>query len=222
MPDQTSGANQQPEQLPGRGVGALLSFLVPGLGQIYQGLIRKNRDRLIKGVFFLVTLWGMFFYGMWLGRWQNVYLPHMQEQLIAEGRPLMVLNRQLPPFLGNVYTRLQYAGQFWIGVLAWPALWNYAFPDKPIFGSFQASPGAVPAGRDQEERRYDALQQALQRQNELALDPEMGKRWDIAWVYTVIAGVLNILVIYDAWSGPVALTRRPEPDQKEEEKGNEK
>ena len=28
------------------------------------------------------------------------------------------------------------------------------------------------------------------------------KRWDLGWVYTIIAGVLNILVIYDALAGP--------------------
>ena len=28
------------------------------------------------------------------------------------------------------------------------------------------------------------------------------KRWDLGWVYTVIAGVLNVLVIYDALAGP--------------------
>ena len=34
-------------------------------------------------------------------------------------------------------------------------------------------------------------------------DSDLGKRFDIAWVYTVIAGVLNLLVIYDAWAGPI-------------------
>jgi hypothetical protein len=28
------------------------------------------------------------------------------------------------------------------------------------------------------------------------------KTWDLGWVYTVIAGVLNVLVIYDALAGP--------------------
>jgi hypothetical protein len=28
------------------------------------------------------------------------------------------------------------------------------------------------------------------------------KTWDLAWVFTVIAGVLNIMVIYDAYAGP--------------------
>ena len=31
---------------------------------------------------------------------------------------------------------------------------------------------------------------------------EAVSRWDLGWVYTVIAGVLNILVIYDAFAGP--------------------
>ncbi len=38
----------------------LLSFLVPGLGQIYQG-------RVGKGVLFLVCIYALFFYGMYLG-----------------------------------------------------------------------------------------------------------------------------------------------------------
>jgi hypothetical protein len=29
------------------------------------------------------------------------------------------------------------------------------------------------------------------------------KLWDLGWVYTVIAGALNLLVIYDALAGPV-------------------
>ena len=37
------------------------------------------------------------------------------------------------------------------------------------------------------------------------LQGETGKRWDLGWVYTVIAGVLNILVIYDAFAGPTYL-----------------
>src|SRR5580700_10644948 len=41
-------------------IPGLLSLLVPGLGQIYQG-------RVAKGVLFLVCIYGLFFYGMWLG-----------------------------------------------------------------------------------------------------------------------------------------------------------
>ena len=35
------------------------------------------------------------------------------------------------------------------------------------------------------------------------LQRDGNKRWDLGWVYTVIAGVLNLLVIYDALAGPL-------------------
>jgi hypothetical protein len=192
---------------PARGLGALLSFLVPGVGQVYQGIISRDRNRWTKGLFFFVTLYGMFFYGMWLGQWKNVYLPHVQEQLIRDKKPLTLLGVPLSPFAGDLYTRLQYAGQFWIGIAAWPALWNYFVPETPIISSFQASPGAV-KNRDEFHRQEEATRKTEQEHNALQISPAMGKRWDIAWVYTVIAGVLNLLVIYDAWAGPVY--RRPE------------
>jgi hypothetical protein len=193
---------------PARMLAALLSFLVPGLGQIVQGLLSGNANRLSKGVFFLATLYFMFFYGMYLGQWRNVYLPHVQEQLIREGRPLAVMGVRLSPFVGDVYTRLQYAGQFWIGIAAWPALWNYFVPDTPILSQFQPSPGAVRQG--DEFLRRQALEQAEAEQIALQVAPGMGKLWDVAWVYTVVAGLLNLLVIYDAWAGPVY--RRPPAD----------
>ena len=192
-----------------RAVGAMLSFLVPGLGQIMQGLVRKNVNRLTKGLFFLVALWGMFFYGMWLGHWQNVYLPHKEEQQIVDGKRTTLFGRiTVSPLVGNLYTRLHYVGQFWIGVAAWPALWNYFYAEGPIFGEFQKSPGSVAKGndvqRDEDLRRFEGKQNELQK--------DMGRLWDIAWVYTVIAGVLNILVIYDAWAGPVHLRKTEAPD----------
>ena len=51
-----------------------------------------------------------------------------------------------------------------------------------MFGSFQRAPS---------EDELNTLQR------------DGNKRWDLGWVYTVIAGALNILVIYDALSGPV-------------------
>src|SRR5262249_43749386 len=49
-------------------VPGLLSLLVPGLGQIHQG-------RVGKGLLFLVCIYTLFFYGLALGHWKNVYLP---------------------------------------------------------------------------------------------------------------------------------------------------
>jgi hypothetical protein len=41
------------------------------------------------------------------------------------------------------------------------------------------------------------------------LQREHHKKWELAWVYTVIAGVLNLLVIYDALAGPVVRDDEP-------------
>src|SRR5436309_11162106 len=96
---------------------ALLSYLVPGLGQIYQG-------RVGKGLLFLVSLYALFFYGMYLGRWSNVFLADT-----AARNPAW----KLPVWATNLYNRPHFAGQFWIGVAAWPAVWHYVYdpPNQP-------------------------------------------------------------------------------------------
>lgn len=191
---------------------ALLGFTVPGLGQIYQGIIGKDRNRLSKGIFFLASLWGMFFGGMWLGEWKNVYLPP-----VSKVKPVKVLSWQLPNFAGDLYTRLHYAGQFWVGAAAWPALYHYYFPESRLLwfpegtfvGDYQR---LLPKGKKLDAGQLrDELQKAEDAMNEAQYDPSVGRRWDIAWVYTVIAGVLNLLVIYDAWAGPVHPRREEQP-----------
>jgi hypothetical protein len=144
---------------------------------MYQG-------RFSKGVLFLVCLYGLFFTGMALGSWRNVYLPDT-----SRNNPW-----NLPTPLANLYNRLAFAGQFWIGVAAWPAVWQYLTYDDEkkadsIFGTFERAPreGRGPDDPDDEINK-------LQREGD--------KTWDLGWVYTVIAGVLNVLVIYDAYAGP--------------------
>jgi hypothetical protein len=157
-------------------LAGLLSYLVPGLGQIYQG-------RVAKGVLFLVCLYGLFFAGMAMGQWQNVYL--VDNALDADpwtNNPL-----HLPRPVANLYNRLHFAGQFWIGVAAWPALWQYNNLPVP---SEQTSPFWHNFERAPDENKL----------NEFLTNSD--KTPDLAWVYTVIAGVLNILVIYDAFAGP--------------------
>ena len=153
---------------------ALLSYLVPGLGQIYQG-------RFGKGLLFMVCLLGMFFFGMSLGDWKNVWLSnrHANKEAIPG-------TGWISPLIND---RLAFAGQFWIGVAAWPAIlqynekWFITEQTSPFWHSFQKTP------------TEDEL-------NKMQADPPADKTWDLAWVYTVIAGVLNILVIYDALAGP--------------------
>lgn len=209
-----------PPRPPLRFLAALLSFAVPGLGQIVQGAVSGNRQRLAKGVFFLVSLLGMFMYGQWLGDWRVVYLPHFQEAMIKDD-PRKALRWPWPwppdkslmsPFAGDLRTRLPYVAQFWAGAAAWPALWNYFLPDLPLFGGYQASPGAVKAGENKSAR--ELLAEADQADSDEQFAPGVGRIADLAWMYTVIAGVMNLLVIYDAWAGPVRRVPAPKEEKK--------
>jgi hypothetical protein len=159
-------------------VAAFLSYLIPGLGQLTQGRVRK-------GLLFMVSLYALFFYGMYLGSFKNVYLPdyHQNEPTV---------NR----LASDIYTRFQFVGQFPIGMIAWPAVYQYVVytpndPNPPLMG-FMRAPDMDEINR-------------LQRDGD--------KTWDLGWVYTVIAGVLNVLVIYDALAGPAFREVKSAPPQ---------
>lgn len=178
MPSQQPEPSSSAEPLPPvklDPLAAILSYLIPGLGQVYQG-------RVGKGLLFFFGLYLLFFYGMWMGQWRNVWLPD------ATQLPNVAIGWQQPEgILKALAYRPQFLGQFWIGIAAWPAAYQYINYDEtkdtgPVFGKFERTPS----------------------ENELNdLQRNGSKRWDLGWVYTVIAGVLNLLVIYDAFAGPM-------------------
>ncbi len=168
---------------------AFLSYLVPGLGQLAQG-------RISKGLLFFVGVYGLFFYGLALGQWHNVYF--------ADSAPPQRAG-SWPRFVGNLINRPQFAGQVWIGVAAWPAIYHY-WNDAP------------PESWDHK-RNVEALEKlpwwkqigvALPEEQVNKMQRDGDKRWDLGWVYTVIAGVLNVLVIYDALAGPAFINGVPD------------
>lgn len=163
-------------------LAAFLSYLLPGLGQVVQG-------RIGKGLLFFVCLYGLFFYGLMLGSMKNVWLADATEQ----PRARVPILGEVQGLSKDVYYRFQFLGQFWIGVAAWPAVAQYIWTDTP------AEPGAVPNPTPILGRYMQAPTEA--EINTLLRDGN--KFWDLGWVYTVIAGALNILVIYDALAGPV-------------------
>src|ERR1700722_11568605 len=152
-------------------LAAFLSYVIPGLGQIYQG-------RFGKGFLFMVSLLGMFLLGQAMGNWQNVYIHEVDRQQPAQRG------------LSSLIMRWHYGGQFWIGAAAWPALWQHfkmPLPDKenhPFWHDLQKMP-----------KEEDV--------NKFLVSSD--KTPDLGWVYTVIAGMLNILVMYDAYAGPAFL-----------------
>lgn len=171
----------------------LLSYLVPGLGQVCQG-------RIAKGLLFCVALYGLFFYGMYLGQWQNVYVDYTETREV----------RQRTSMIENLLQKARFAGQFWIGIAAWPALAQYF--------SIDANQRPRP-----EEDRHPWLGRFQRKPSEEEINTQLrnaDKHPDLGWIYTVIAGVLNILVIYDAFAGPAfvaAAAKPPETARPQEE-----
>src|SRR3954467_11555218 len=102
-----NGAGPRPPPVKLDYVAAVLGYLIPGLGQLTQGRVRK-------GLLFLICLYALFFYGMYLGKGQNVYLPDNHTGDKNPGR-----------LASDIYTRFQFVGQFPIGMAAWPAIYQY-------------------------------------------------------------------------------------------------
>jgi hypothetical protein len=168
---------------------------------VYQG-------RVGKGLLFAACIYSLFFYGQALGSGtvmidgreqhvsSNVYLPDTAHKANPWGAP--------GRFIANLYNRPHFAGQLWVGVAAWPALWQYATYDErqeadPLLGTYQRTP------------KETVLNQ---------LQNESDKTWDLGWVFTVIAGVLNIMVIYDALAGPAFTPAGTESRASEVRHGN--
>jgi TM2 domain-containing membrane protein YozV len=126
-------------------VAALLSWLVPGLGQIYQGRTRK-------GLIVMLPILATVLAGLWLTAGRAAFWD-----------PRPGAGRQHLFFL---------ATQGEIGCVAIPAI-----ASAKLF-----------AGSGEDLSTWHR---------------RLGRFYDIGWLYTVIAGFMNLLVIYDALCGPM-------------------
>jgi TM2 domain-containing membrane protein YozV len=138
---------------------AVLAWLVPGLGHIYQG-------RVGKGILYAVSILSLYFLGLWLGEGKIVYW------------------RWVNPLNNPEKFCLYYLGQFFVGLPALPALIQGTLKhfglDPILWGILAEPPQNVING----------------------LHPRLGKLVEIGSMYTAVAGLLNILAIYDAYEGP--------------------
>jgi len=188
-------------------LAGFLAWLVPGLGHLYQG-------RTAKAILYFVCLMGTFAYGCYLGGSRE----------LGWGRVVYVAWR-------GDDTRWSYVCQVGIGLPALPALVqaNRARNDRdreagPMWGGFQAPP--LPEVPEEERRTGDKetrhrLQAERYAKRQFTLDElnlGLAGDFELGSVYTMIAGLLNILVIYDACCGPVVAETKKE----EEEEGQKK
>jgi len=140
-------------------LAALLAWLVPGGGHLYQG--RRG-----KAILYAICILGLYLMGMAMGEGKIVYW------------------RWINPFNNPEKFCIYYLGQFFVGLPALPALIQGTlqyFGHDPILGGFLAEPSQTVLN---------------------GLHPRLGKLVEIGTIYTTVAGLLNILAIYDAYEGP--------------------
>ena len=102
--------------------------------------------------------------------------------------------------------RFHYLAQIGVGLPAMPALVQ-AFvvrDDKAPYGEFMAPPRAQ-HGEDDVDGRPTLSQ----------LHRKMARYFELGSVYTMIAGLLNMLVIFDAFAGPVIVHEEPPEEEGE-------
>lgn len=137
-------------------VAALLAWLIPGAGHLYQ-------RRTGKGLLFMICILSIYFFGLALGEGKVVYASW-----------------------NHVDRRWQYPLQIGVGLPAMPAIVQSMVVRRgnpPILGGIMKPP-----------RSQDELGE---------WHYTLGQRFDVGTLYTMVAGLLNILAIFDAYGGPV-------------------
>ena len=178
---------EPPVELKDPALAALLGWLVPGGGHLYQG-------RTAKAVLFFACIMGTFLYGLYLGG----------NSELGWGRVVYASWRD-----GD--KRLPYLCQVGIGLPALPAMvqaLRVRRGEAPRWGGFMAPPRL-------ESDPFDRFDQPTLNQ----LNLKLAGYFDLGTTYTMIAGLLNILAIYDASCGPVFLEKgkKEDDDQPEDE-----
>ncbi len=175
-------------------LAAFLAWLVPGLGHIYQG-------RTGKGILFSVCILGTFIYGMYIGSGHVVYASTAD-----------VFSRK---FFND---RWQYVCQIGVGLPALPALVQrerVRDNKEPLWGGFMRPPREVPPADQgpgfESKDQSDPAHKVISPDELSKWNYDYGEFFDIGTVFTVIAGLLNVLVIFDAYGGPLVI---PPPDDK--------
>ena len=174
-------------------LAGFLAWLVPGLGHWYQG-------RRAKAIIYAAAIWPILLAGLWMGSYWEA-TPNGDS-----ARRLLVAR--------NVYwswrsgdKRLYFVPQAAVGVVAIPAYLqakNLSDGDGGVMSTAFAPP-RLPVESATRPNQPSSAEIAANLHSWL----------DAGTIFTVVAGLLNLLAIFDAAGGPV-------PPPKEEEENDEK
>jgi hypothetical protein len=170
-------------------MAAFLALLLPGAGHYYQG--RKQ-----KAILFATCILGLFIAGFIIGRGRVVYaypntfkVTNLIRMLSKRGRA-QVAQESYQDF------RIHSYAQALVGIPAFPMILQSRIGPKPVdeqlLGGFMAPPPRGIPG--------DGNPDWLSKWNN-----EDSAGFDLGSLYTAVAGLLNLLVIFDAFAGPMPI-----------------
>jgi TM2 domain-containing membrane protein YozV len=170
-------------------MAAFLAWLIPGLGHFYQG-------RTAKALLFFVCIMGIYIYGVYLG-----------------GNSELGYGRAVYFTFNNEEWRLPYLCQIGVGLPSLPAIvqsMRMGNGKTVLFHGFMAPPRSNNAPENDPNFNQPTLDD---------LNRVLNRYFELATFFTMVAGLLNVLAIYDALSGPVILMpkKKEEPVKKEED-----
>ena len=189
------------EESPQLRVSALagaLAWLIPGAGHLYQ-------RRYFKAAVFGLSVWTCMIAGWWMGSYT---------QKMDDGSTRRHFARVVYCSWRSGEMRLAFIPQSCVGIMALPALKQALHPQDATESI--ASTAFAPPQRHGEERT---------RPNQPTANDLWGTlhSWfEIGTLYTMVAGMLNLLAIFDAIGGPNILSRREEELDKEKKAKKEK
>ena len=188
-------------------VAALLAWLWPGAGHFYQ-------RRFLKGFIFMICIFSTFAYGMVIGKGRVVYASNRPNDfrwqfiaqagfglpsILAVSQAMKVKNDRDPFFPMCERYPAEYidpAGQSRQFEII-PADEREQFTGRPIKDGFMAPPKAP----------------VLKTNDVLGMwHSEMRHFYDLGTLFTVVAGLLNVLAVYDAFAGPAIAIKQEEDE----------
>lgn len=154
------------------------------LAWLWPGAGHLYQRRYAKGWLFMVCILSTFFFGLSLGGGHVVYASLAKED-----------------------QRWHYFFQVGVGVPALPALLQtrrVRQGQEPLWGGVMAPPRNVTSRDDPHLVQQDELAQWHEKYHAY---------FELGTLYTMIAGLLNVLAIYDAYGGPVLMVAESDPQK---------
>jgi len=197
-------------ELGNRYLAALYAWLLPGAGHFYQ-------RRYTKGLLFSLTILTTYFVGFWLGDGRVVYASWKTNDVRWQFVVQCFVGAPTFPAIIQAVNAKENVAPLWIRNYRYPASDPGGKPGTPAFSrvtdpkeltrlanrkipdGFMAAPFGPVTTTDP-----DVLS---------AWHAELGHNFDIATLDTFIAGLLNLLVIYDAFAGPGMFFEGSEEDE---------